>query len=50
MLLPQDETAAAAYPPPAADLMLLRDFAALWRNTLSYKTVRNVRAATRSTP
>ena len=45
-LLPQDEAAAAAYPPPATDATLLADFARLWRNTLSYKTTRNIRGHT----
>ena len=30
--------------PPAADPQLFADFAVLWRNTLSYKSIRNVRA------
>ena len=48
-LLPQDENAAAAYPPPATDPTLFADFAALWRNTLSYKSIRNVRGHTEHT-
>jgi len=48
-LLPQDENAAAAYPPPATDPTLFADFAALWRNTLSYKSIRNVRGHTEQT-
>ena len=49
-LLPQDENAAAAYPPPATDPTLLADFATLWRNTLSYKSIRNVRGHTGPNP
>jgi len=49
-LLPQDATAAAAYPPPATDPTLLADFATLWRNTLSYKSIRNVRGHTGPNP
>ena len=41
-----DDEDAAATSPPAADPTLLSDFAQTWRNTLSYKTTRNVRGDT----
>ena len=42
-LLPLEEARPDALKPPAADPQLFSDFAALWRNTLSYKGIRNVR-------
>eukprot|EP00908_Phaeocystis_cordata_P016484 Transcript_27744.p1 GENE.Transcript_27744~~Transcript_27744.p1 ORF type:complete len:816 (+),score=406.70 Transcript_27744:122-2569(+) len=45
-LLPLEEARPDALKPPAADPQLFSDFAALWRNTLSYKGIRNVRGNT----